>query len=60
MCIGSGSGVIINSGGYIVTNNHVIDNADDIEVTLDEFVKYLENRKGGVMLEGIYEDFPGT
>lgn len=32
--IGSGSGVIINSKGYIVTNNHVIENADDIEVTL--------------------------
>lgn len=31
--IGSGSGVIINSEGYIVTNNHVIANADDIEVT---------------------------
>jgi S1-C subfamily serine protease len=28
--------------------------------TIDDFVKYLENRKGGVMLEGIYEDFPGT
>jgi len=32
--IGSGSGVIISSNGYIVTNNHVIDQADDIEVTL--------------------------
>lgn len=34
--VGSGSGVIINADGYIVTNNHVIDNADDIEVTLDD------------------------
>ncbi|MBN1388061.1 MAG: Do family serine endopeptidase [Bacteroidales bacterium] len=34
--VGSGSGVIINSDGYIVTNNHVIDNADDIEVTLHD------------------------
>ncbi|MBC35742.1 MAG: serine protease [Bacteroidetes bacterium] len=34
--IGTGSGVIINSDGYIVTNNHVIHNADDIEVTLDD------------------------
>jgi len=34
--IGSGSGVIINEDGYIVTNNHVIDAADDIEVTLDD------------------------
>ena len=32
--MGAGSGVIINSDGYIVTNNHVIENADDIEVTL--------------------------
>lgn len=31
---GSGSGVIITSNGYIVTNNHVIDNADIIEITL--------------------------
>ncbi len=34
--VGTGSGVIINSDGYIVTNNHVIHNADDIEVTLDD------------------------
>ncbi|TRX70364.1 Do family serine endopeptidase [Carboxylicivirga sp. M1479] len=34
--VGSGSGVIINTDGYIVTNNHVIANADDIEVTLDD------------------------
>jgi len=32
--VGTGSGVIINDSGYIVTNNHVIANADDIEVTL--------------------------
>lgn len=34
--IGTGSGVIINDEGYIVTNNHVISNADDIEVTLHD------------------------
>ncbi len=34
--VGSGSGVIINDKGYIVTNNHVIDNADDLEVTLHD------------------------
>lgn len=32
--IGTGSGVIINDKGYIVTNNHVIENADEVEVTL--------------------------
>ncbi|MDF1548232.1 MAG: Do family serine endopeptidase [Bacteroidales bacterium] len=32
--VGTGSGVIINQNGYIITNNHVIENADDIEVTL--------------------------
>ncbi|MDF1576611.1 MAG: Do family serine endopeptidase [Bacteroidales bacterium] len=34
--VGSGSGVIISEDGYIVTNNHVINLADDIEVTLDD------------------------
>ncbi|NND77950.1 MAG: PDZ domain-containing protein [Flavobacteriales bacterium] len=32
----SGSGVIIKSNGYIVTNNHVIDGASDIEVMLND------------------------
>lgn len=31
--IGSGSGVILSDDGYIVTNNHVIDDADVIKVT---------------------------
>lgn len=33
--MGSGSGVIIASNGYIITNNHVIDKADKIKVVLD-------------------------
>ncbi len=34
--VGSGSGVIISKDGYIITNNHVIDNSDDIEITLHD------------------------
>lgn len=33
---GFGSGVIISNDGYIVTNNHVIDNAEEIQVTLND------------------------
>ncbi|WP_299755625.1 Do family serine endopeptidase [uncultured Pontibacter sp.] len=38
--VGSGSGVIIASNGYIVTNNHVIDKASKIEVVLDDKRKF--------------------
>jgi serine protease Do len=34
--VSTGSGVIISPEGYIVTNNHVIDNADDVEVSLND------------------------
>lgn len=43
---GSGSGVIISEDGYIVTNNHVIDNAKEIEVTLNDDRKYTAKLVG--------------
>ncbi|HSD14331.1 MAG TPA: Do family serine endopeptidase [Flavobacterium sp.] len=38
--IGTGSGVIISEDGYIVTNNHVIQNATELEVTLNNNKSY--------------------
>ena len=38
--VGSGSGVIIREDGYIVTNNHVIEGATQIEVTLNSNQTY--------------------
>ena len=34
--VGLGSGVIVSRDGYLLTNNHVIDGADDIEVSLTD------------------------
>jgi serine protease Do len=36
----TGSGVIISEGGYIVTNNHVVQGADAVEVTLSDNRSY--------------------
>ncbi len=34
--VGTGSGVIVTPDGYILTNNHVIDESDELEVTLHD------------------------
>ena len=40
--------------GFIITK------VDGKEIrTIDEFTSYLDNREGGVLLEGNYEDLPG-
>jgi Do/DeqQ family serine protease len=38
--IATGSGVIISSDGYIVTNNHVVQQADKLEITLNDKRSY--------------------
>lgn len=45
---GSGSGVIYTQDGYIVTNNHVVESADELEVTL------FDNKKFKAKLVGAY------
>jgi len=34
--VGLGSGVIVSADGYILTNNHVVEGADEIEVVLND------------------------
>ncbi len=38
--VGAGSGVIISPDGYIITNNHVIKGADDLEIVLNNQKSY--------------------
>ena len=38
--IGTGSGVIISPDGYIITNSHVVENADKIEITTNSNQKF--------------------
>jgi serine protease Do len=43
---GEGSGIVITPDGYILTNNHVVDNADEIEVRLKDGRKFTGEVKG--------------
>jgi serine protease Do len=38
--LASGSGVFVSEDGFVITNNHVIEGADEIEVTLSNKKKY--------------------
>ncbi|MCX6981400.1 MAG: DegQ family serine endoprotease [Verrucomicrobia bacterium] len=47
MPVGLGSGVIVSKDGYIITNNHVVDQADEITVTLADGKTELKATKIG-------------
>lgn len=62
--VGYGSGVIISKDGYVITNNHVIDKATEVEVTLNDNRKFIAKVVGSdpntdialIKIEG--NDFP--
>ena len=63
--VGTGSGVIVSSDGYIITNYHVIDNANSIEVTTNdnksfnaELVGYDENSDIAILKIDNNRSFP--
>ena len=41
-----GSGVIVSPDGFIITNNHVIEDATKIEVTTNDNVRYVAELVG--------------
>jgi serine protease Do len=43
---GAGSGVIVAEDGYILTNNHVVEGADDVTVKLDDGREFKAKVKG--------------
>jgi serine protease Do len=45
--VGLGSGVIVSADGYIITNNHVVEQADEINVTLSDGKTELKAKKIG-------------
>ncbi|MEO5957941.1 MAG: trypsin-like peptidase domain-containing protein, partial [Opitutaceae bacterium] len=44
---GLGSGVVVTSDGYILTNNHLLDGADDVKVSIGESAKRYDARVVG-------------
>ncbi len=63
--VGTGSGVIVSSDGYIITNYHVIDNANSIEITTNdnksynaELVGYDENSDIAILKIDNNRSFP--
>ncbi|MBI3417347.1 MAG: trypsin-like peptidase domain-containing protein [Verrucomicrobia bacterium] len=43
---GQGSGVVIREDGYILTNRHVVENAEEIEVSFKDGTKYVAKVRG--------------
>ena len=43
---GAGSGFIISADGYVVTNNHVVEHADEIEIVMQDGERYQAEVKG--------------
>ncbi|MDR2816936.1 MAG: Do family serine endopeptidase [Proteiniphilum sp.] len=44
--VGFGSGVIISKDGYIITNNHVVENANEVSVTLNDNREFVAKVAG--------------
>jgi serine protease Do len=63
---GQGSGFFISADGYAVTNNHVVDKADHVEITADDGKTYNAKVVGTddrtdlalIKVEGSHPDFP--
>ena len=62
--VGFGSGVIISKDGYIITNNHVVDKANEVSVTLNDNREFKAKVVGTDRMSDIAllkiegEDFP--
>src|SRR5215510_2090634 len=53
MPTGVGSGVIVSPDGYILTNNHVVDEADKVEVELNDNRKFIAKVIGADVLSDV-------